>query len=100
MLMDDDCWYVVRHTPGVSKFVGCQMKPIPAKDVEIKRILLKDQRTGTTVAKIEIDLNWLEAMVGRFLGGEFKLLATFSILLIVLVVRPYGLFGTHEIERL
>ena len=45
-------------------------------------------------------IGWLEAMVGRFLGGEFKLLATFSILLVVLVVRPYGLFGTHEIERL
>jgi transcriptional antiterminator NusG len=56
MLMDDDSWYVVRHTPGVTKFVGSQKKPIPAKDVEIKRILLKDQQRGTTVAKIEIDL--------------------------------------------
>ncbi|WP_273514126.1 branched-chain amino acid ABC transporter permease [Phreatobacter oligotrophus] len=57
-----------------------------------------DSILGALIAGLFI--GWLEAMVGRFLGGEFKLLATFSILLIVLVVRPYGLFGTHEIERL
>jgi branched-chain amino acid transport system permease protein len=57
-----------------------------------------DSIAGALIAGLFI--GWLEAMVGRFLGGEFKLLATFSILLVVLVVRPYGLFGTHEIERL
>ncbi|MGQ3355330.1 MAG: branched-chain amino acid ABC transporter permease [Phreatobacter sp.] len=57
-----------------------------------------DSILGALIAGLFI--GWLEAMVGRFLGGEFKLLATFSILLVVLVVRPYGLFGTHEIERL
>ncbi len=57
-----------------------------------------DSILGALIAGLFI--GWLEAMVGRFMGGEFKLLATFSILLIVLVVRPYGLFGTHEIERL
>jgi len=33
-------------------------------------------------------------------GGEYKLLATFIVLVAVLMLRPYGLFGTHEIERL
>ncbi|WP_303673318.1 transcription termination/antitermination protein NusG [Vampirovibrio chlorellavorus] len=69
MLMDDDSWYVVRHTPGVTKFVGSQKKPIPAKDVEIKRILLKDQRTGTTVAKVEIDLKVGEIV--KIVSGPF-----------------------------
>lgn len=57
-----------------------------------------DSIVGALIAGLFI--GWLEAMVGRLFGGEFKLLATFSILLLVLVVRPYGLFGTHEIERL
>jgi branched-chain amino acid transport system permease protein len=57
-----------------------------------------DSIAGALIAGLFV--GWLEAMVGRFLGGEFKLLATFSILLLVLTVRPYGLFGTHEIERL
>jgi branched-chain amino acid transport system permease protein len=41
-----------------------------------------------------------EAWAGAYLGGEYKLLTTFCLLVIVLMVRPYGLFGTTEIERL
>jgi len=29
MNMDEDSWYVVRHTPGVTGFVGSGTKPIP-----------------------------------------------------------------------
>jgi branched-chain amino acid transport system permease protein len=57
-----------------------------------------DSIVGALIAGLFI--GWLEAMVGRVFGGEFKLLATFSVLLLMLTVRPYGLFGTHEIERL
>lgn len=42
----------------------------------------------------------VEAWAGAYLGGEYKMLATFSLLVLVLLLRPYGLFGTHEIERL
>src|SRR3989344_1898190 len=42
----------------------------------------------------------IEALAGAYLGGEYKLLATFIVLVAVLLVRPHGLFGTHEIERL
>jgi branched-chain amino acid transport system permease protein len=41
-----------------------------------------------------------EAWAGAFLAGEYKLLTTFCLLVFVLMVRPYGLFGTTEIERL
>ena len=37
MIMDEDSWYVVRHTAGVTKFVGSAKKPIPAKESEIKK---------------------------------------------------------------
>ncbi len=67
MIMDDDSWYVVRHTPGVTKFVGSQKKPIPAKDSEIKRILLRSQ--PTTTAKIEIDLKVGEIV--KIISGPF-----------------------------
>jgi len=53
---------------------------------------------GALVAGLFIGV--VESLAGGFLGGEFKLLATFMILIVVLLVRPYGLFGTHEIERL
>ncbi|MCM2251901.1 MAG: branched-chain amino acid ABC transporter permease [Ramlibacter sp.] len=45
-------------------------------------------------------IGWIEALAGAYLGGEYKLLATFIVLVVVLMIRPYGLFGTHEIERL
>lgn len=66
MIMDDDSWYVVRHTPGVTKFVGSQKKPIPAKDSEIKRILLRSQPVA---AKIEIDLKVGEVV--KITSGPF-----------------------------
>ena len=71
MIMDDDSWYVVRHTPGVTKFVGSQKKPIPAKDSEIKRILLRAQPAagGPAATKIEIDLKVGEVV--KITSGPF-----------------------------
>ena len=53
MIMDEDSWYVVRHTAGVTKFVGSAKKPIPAKDSEIKKII---NRAGSQTQKIELDV--------------------------------------------
>ena len=67
MIMDEDSWYVVRHTAGVTKFVGSAKKPIPAKDSEIKRILYKTQ---TTVAKVELDVKVGDKV--RIVSGPFS----------------------------
>ncbi len=39
LVMDDDSWYVVRNTPGVTSFVGSGNKPTPLTDAEVKQIL-------------------------------------------------------------
>ena len=57
-----------------------------------------DSVLGALVGGLLIGL--IEALAGTFLGGEYKLLVTFIVLVVVLMIRPYGLFGTHEIERL
>ncbi len=57
-----------------------------------------DSVLGALVGGLFIGL--VEALAGSYLGGEYKLLATFIMLVCILMVRPYGLFGTHEIERL
>ncbi len=36
MVMDDDTWYVVRNTRGVTGFVGPGSKPVPLTDEEMK----------------------------------------------------------------
>ena len=66
MIMDEDSWYVVRHTSGVTKFVGSAKKPIPAKESEIKRII---HRTDTQVQKIELDVKVGDKV--RIISGPF-----------------------------
>ena len=66
MIMDDDSWYVVRHTAGVTKFVGTSKKPIPAKDSEIKKII---HRVQTQTTKIELDVKVGDKV--RIISGPF-----------------------------
>jgi transcriptional antiterminator NusG len=39
MLMDDDSWYVVRNTPGVTGFVGMGNRPAPLRPEEVQAIM-------------------------------------------------------------
>lgn len=66
MIMSDDSWYVVRHTPGVTKFVGAEKRPIPAHDSEIRKILHK---APTQVAKVELDVKFGDKV--RIISGPF-----------------------------
>ena len=51
MIMDEDSWYVVRHTPGVTGFVGSGNKPVPLQEHEIEKIL---QQMGLVESKPKI----------------------------------------------
>ncbi len=39
MIMDEESWYVVRNTPGVTGFVGSGHEPTPLEEGEVKSIL-------------------------------------------------------------
>lgn len=39
MLMDEDSWYVVRNTPGVTGFVGMGNEPTPLRQEEVAQIV-------------------------------------------------------------
>lgn len=41
MMMNDDTWYVVRNTRGVTGFVGPGSKPVPLTDEEMKSMGIK-----------------------------------------------------------
>ena len=66
MIMDEDSWYVVRHTAGVTKFVGSAKKPIPARDSEIKKII---HRSTAQTQKVEMDVKVGEKV--RIISGPF-----------------------------
>ena len=46
MKMDEDSWYVVRNTPGVTGFVGMGNDPTPLRQEEVKAIIDRMQEVG------------------------------------------------------
>lgn len=43
MIMNDESWYVVRNTKGVTGFVGPGSKPIPLSDEEVRRMGIEEK---------------------------------------------------------
>lgn len=41
LVLDEESWYVVRNTPGVTGFVGTGIKPIPLSQEEVDKILTR-----------------------------------------------------------
>lgn len=52
MDLNDDSWYVVRNTPGVTGFVGSNTKPVPLSKDEVNKIIHRAV-TGKPKAKTE-----------------------------------------------
>ncbi len=55
MEMDDDAWYVIRNTPGVSGFVSSGNKPVPVQTEEINDILDKMGLKEEKVIKVDFE---------------------------------------------
>ena len=43
MIMNDETWYVIRNTRGVTGFVGPESKPVPLTDEEMEEIRQEDR---------------------------------------------------------
>lgn len=58
MVMNDETWYVVRNTRGVTGFVGPGSKPVPLTEAEMKPLGIKtenfsvDFKEGDTIAVV------------------------------------------------
>ncbi len=65
MELDDDSWYVVRNTPGVTGFVGSQAKPVALSKEEVKRI----QGSVVGVAKPKSFTEFQEGMAVKVVSG-------------------------------
>lgn len=49
MIMDEDSWYVVRNTPGVTGFVGMGNEPTPLRPEEVEQIKGRMEQEATSV---------------------------------------------------
>jgi branched-chain amino acid transport system permease protein len=54
---------------------------------------------GLAVGLVEALTATFQPDVAPWLGANFALVAPYALMLMVLLVRPYGLFGTKEVER-
>ncbi len=55
MVMDEDSWYVVRNTPGVTGFVGMGNDPTPLREEEVNKIMDRmSQETPTIVVNFSV----------------------------------------------
>lgn len=51
MIMNDDTWYVVRNTRGVTGFVGPGSKPVPLSEAEMKPLGIKTENISVDFAE-------------------------------------------------
>jgi transcriptional antiterminator NusG len=49
MIMDEDSWYVVRNTPGVTGFVGMGNEPTPLRPEEVAQIKGRMEQEATSI---------------------------------------------------
>ena len=63
MIMNDDTWYVVRNTRGVTGFVGPGSKPVPLTEAEMKPL-------GIHMANISVDFEEGDTIV--VVAGAWK----------------------------
>jgi transcriptional antiterminator NusG len=67
MKMDEDSWYVVRNTPGVTGFVGMGNDPTPLRAEEVKKIM---NRMEAEEPVFKVDFKVGEKV--RITGGPFN----------------------------
>lgn len=55
MILDEESWYVVRNTPGVTGFVGIGNKPTPLRQDEVDRIMRRmEAEEPVTQVKVKV----------------------------------------------
>jgi len=66
MIMDEDSWYVVRNSPGVTGFVGMGNKPTPLRTEEVDKIM---KRIDSDEPRLKVHFQQGEHV--RIMSGPF-----------------------------
>jgi transcriptional antiterminator NusG len=66
MVMNDETWSLVRHTPGVTGFVGSSPRPVPLSQEEVDRIL---RRMEAEEPKVRVSFR--KGQTVRIVDGPF-----------------------------
>ena len=69
MVLDEQSWYVVRHTPGVTGFVGAGSLPLPLSEREVRELM---SRIGPEQAKPKVEINFRLGDTVTVRSGPFE----------------------------
>ena len=67
MVLDESSWHAMKQIPGVARFIGNKVKPIPVSDREMQRVL---KQLGVREEQIEVSFEKGEAV--RIISGPFR----------------------------
>lgn len=74
MIMNDESWYVVRNTKGVTGFVGPGSKPVPLSEDEVIAMGIEDVAPRYTEGEIDLEIgDAVKIMRGPFRDHVGKL---------------------------
>src|SRR5690606_38611969 len=92
---------------AMGAIAGILMAPLTGVEAQMGDVLIKAfvaaiiggfySLPGAVVGGLIIGL--AETFGGAFFGGTFKNIFAFALLILVLLVRPHGLFGRAEVQR-
>lgn len=89
MVLDDESWYVVRNTPGVTGFVGMGATPTPLTEDEVDKILKRMEEETPTIKvsfRVGDTIRIIEGPFADFMGvvdelypdrGKVRLMVSF-----------------------
>jgi transcriptional antiterminator NusG len=67
MILSEETWYTIRQTPGVARFIGSKVKPVPVTDREMQRVL---KQLGVKDEMVEVEFEVGESI--RVISGPFR----------------------------
>lgn len=68
MIINDESWYLVRNTRGVTGFVGSASKPIPLSDKEVKALGVQETTIATVDFKVKDVIKVISGPFENFMG--------------------------------
>jgi len=103
------CWFI---SAALSAVVGVALTSMNGLNLTISSYAMvalapiilggMDSIGGAILASFIVGVleNLSQGYLSSYVGGSVKEVTAFSVILIIMIFRPYGLFGTEKIERL
>lgn len=69
MIINDESWYLVRNTRGVTGFVGPGSKPVPLSEAEVKNLGVKETMLPSVDFEIKDSVKVISGPFENFMGS-------------------------------